>query len=75
MTHIANLAGILRHSLLAHKNPFQKVDTSNSQVNRRRAVSEPFYVCPIHDYGPFYFNARNAMMYASRQNLGMPLYY
>jgi hypothetical protein len=70
MTHIDNLASILRHGLLAHNNPFQKVDISNSQVNRRRAANEPVYGRPIHDYVPFYFNARNAMLYASQKNFG-----
>jgi len=70
MTHVDNLAGILSQGLLAHNNGFQKVDISNRQVNQRRAVNEPVYGRPIHDYVPFYFNTRNAMLYRNQNVFG-----
>ena len=70
MTHINNLEGILAQGLLAHNNPFQQVDISNQAVNKRRSVAEPVYNKKIHDYVPFYFNPRNAMLYKNKdQNI------
>jgi hypothetical protein len=66
MTHERNLDSIFRHGLLAHGNPFKKVDISNREVNGRRARREPVYGRKIHDYVPFYFNPRNAMMYRNQ---------
>lgn len=70
MTHINNLSGILTHGLRAHNNPFKKVDISNHLVNHRRSACEPIYGRPIHDYVPFYFNARNAMLYRNQKQFG-----
>jgi len=67
MTHERNLDSIFRHGLLAHGNPFKKVDISNREVNSRRARREPIYGRKIHDYVPFYFNVRNAMMYRNKE--------
>jgi hypothetical protein len=67
MTHVDNLAGILAHCLLAHNNPHKKVDISNEMVNQRRHAKEPVYSRSIHDYVPFYFNARNAMLYRNQK--------
>lgn len=66
MTHIDNLEKILSKGLLPHGNRFQKVDISNSDVNSRRSHQEPIYNRPIHDYVPFYFNPRNAMLYHNK---------
>ena len=67
MTHIENLETIIQHGLMGHGNPYQARDISNKEVNERRSHREPVYKKPVHDYVPFYFNPRNAMMY-SRQN-------
>ncbi|MBA6390485.1 DUF4433 domain-containing protein [Colwellia sp. BRX10-3] len=67
MTHISNLEGILANGLLSHNNPYQKVDISNEAVNRRRSSREPIYNKSLHDYVPFYFNPRNAMLYRNQQ--------
>jgi hypothetical protein len=70
MTHIDNLSGILTHGLLAHDNHYKKVDISNREVNNRRTSPETVYQRPIHDYVPFYFNARNAMLYRNQKEFG-----
>jgi len=64
MTHIDNVPSILKHGLQPHGNLYQKTDISNQDVNRRRARREPVYGKRIHDYVPFYFSPRNAMLYA-----------
>jgi len=64
MTHIDNVPGILKHGLQAHGNSYQKTDISNQDVNSRRSRREPVYGKRIHDYVPFYFSPRNAMLYA-----------
>lgn len=66
MTHIDNLKSILENGLYAHNNSLKKVDISNQTVNARREVRENIYGRKIHDYVPFYFNPRNAMMYKNR---------
>lgn len=66
MTHIDNLDSIFKHGLLAHNNPYKKRDISNIEVNNRREKRENIYGRKIHDYVPFYFNPRNAMMYKNR---------
>jgi len=67
MTHIKNLDSILKcGKLLAHRNPYKKVDISNMEVNNRRTKREPIYGRQVHDYVPFYFNPRNAMMYKNK---------
>lgn len=67
MTHINNLEGILANGLLPHGNTKQKVDISNQAVNQRRDSLEPIYGKKIHDYVPFYFNPRNAMLYQNKE--------
>ena len=66
MTHIDNLPSILKHGLLAHGNSYQKEDISNREVNSRRSMKDPIYRKPIHNYVPFYFSPRNAMLYYLR---------
>ena len=70
MTHIKNLETILSHGLYAHNNPYKVTDISNTEVNDRRSVPEPVYNKPIHDYVPFYFNPRNAMLYRNQCHFG-----
>lgn len=66
MTHIDNLESILKYGLLAHSNPHKLRDISNSEVNARRNKIEPIYHHNLHEYVPFYFNPRNAMMYRNK---------
>lgn len=66
MTHIDNLESILKYGLLAHSNPHKKRDISNTEVNNRRNKKESIYGHTIHEYVPFYFNPRNAMMYRNK---------
>lgn len=66
MTHVDNLDSIFRKGLQAHNNPHKKRDISNQNVNARREVRENIYGKKIHDYVPFYFNPRNAMIYKNR---------
>jgi len=66
MTHIDNLDSIFKHGLLAHNNPYKNIDISNKEVNNRRGARENIYGRKIHDYVPFYFNPRNAMMYRNK---------
>ncbi len=66
MTHIDHLKSIFKHGLLAHHNPYKTRDISNTEVNARRNRKESIYGRAIHDYVPFYFNPRNAMMYRNK---------
>lgn len=66
MTHIDNLDSIFKYGLRSHNNPYKKRDISNTEVNQRRERRENIYGRKIHDYVPFYFNPRNAMMYKNR---------
>ncbi len=66
MTHINNLDTILKYGLQAHNNPYKKRDISNQEVNNRRESREYIYGRKIHEYVPFYFNPRNAMMYRNK---------
>lgn len=66
ITHIKNLPTILECGLLPHGNAYQQVDISNFEVNARRSKLEPIYKKRIHDYVPFYFNPRNAMLYRNK---------
>ncbi|MCQ8879692.1 DUF4433 domain-containing protein [Pseudoalteromonas shioyasakiensis] len=70
ITHIANLQGILSKGLLNHNNKAQKVDISNGLVNARRAKKEPIYKYSVHDYVPFYFNVKNAMLFQVQKEFG-----
>ena len=67
MTHIDNLDSILKYGLLSHNNSYKKVDISNKEVNSRRNKLEPIYNKNLHDYVPFYFNPRNAMLYRNQK--------
>lgn len=63
MVHVKNLPSIIEHDLLSHNLAhktldFKVKDISNQNVNSRR---EEF-----HDYVPFYFNPRNAMLYSTQ---------
>ena len=68
MTDYNNLKNILLHGLQNHYNAYKKVDISNREVNDRRKKVEHIYGRKIHDYVPFYFNPRNAMLYKNRNN-------
>lgn len=70
MTHIDNLDSILKHGLLSHNNPYKQQDISNKQVNSRRSHRETIYYRKVHDYVPFYFNPRNAMLYRNLHKYG-----
>lgn len=68
MTHINNLASIFEHGLYAHNNPFKHKDISNQAVNSRRGrIIDSVYHRSLHDYVPFYFNPRNAMLYKTQR--------
>ena len=66
ITHISNVRSILAYGLHPHGNPYQNRDISNHEVNDRREKRDPFYNRKIHDYVPFYFNPRNAMLYRNK---------
>lgn len=68
MTDYNNLKNILLHGLQNHYNAYKKVDISNREVNDRREKVEQIYGHKIHDYVPFFFNPRNAMLYKNRNN-------
>jgi len=70
MTHIRHLDTILKYGLFSHNNPYKKVDISNQEVNNRRDKIEPIYNESIHNYVPFYFNPRNAMLYRNKVQFG-----
>ena len=62
MSHIDNVSSILKYGLLPHGNGLTKKDISNRKVNNRRSIREPIYGQSIHNYVPFYFNPKNAML-------------
>ncbi|WP_434580257.1 DUF4433 domain-containing protein [Sulfurimonas sp. NW15] len=66
MTHIDNLDSIFKYGLLSHNNPYKKRDISNREVNNRRDKNEAIFYHNVHDYVPFYFNPRNAMMWKNK---------
>jgi len=68
MTDSSNLKNILLHGLQNHYNSYRQVDISNQEVNARREKVKHIYGHKIHDYVPFYFNPRNAMLYRNRNN-------
>jgi len=70
MTHFDNLRCILDKGLLPHNNASQTIDISNSIVNARRARQENIHNHSIHDYVPFYFNVKNAMLYQVQKEFG-----
>lgn len=72
MVHINNLESILTKGLLSHSKMLNTsyTDISNKDVNSRRADKEPFFNNSIHDYVPFYYNVRNAMLYRVQQEYG-----
>ena len=63
MTHLENLESILGSRLFCHSDSHTKFDISNQDVNAKRVKKETVYNNIIHDYVPFYFNAKNAMLY------------
>ena len=69
MTDSNNLKNILLHGLQNHYNTYRQVYIRNQEViNARREKVEQIYGHKIHDYVPFYFNPRNAMLYKNRNN-------
>lgn len=66
MTHIDNLPPILKNGLYPNGNQLQKKDISDYDVNSRRSKLEPVFFKKIHNYVPFYFNPKNAMLYVRR---------
>ncbi|MDN3651370.1 DUF4433 domain-containing protein [Thalassotalea ponticola] len=73
MTHIRNLENILKYGLHSHGNSFQTEDISNQTVNDRRSRRDPFFHRSLHDYVPFYFNPRNAMLYKTQREYGQDI--
>ena len=70
MTHIEHLPSILAHGLLSHNNPYKKHDISNKSANDKRERIEPIHNRSVHEYVPFYFNPRNAMLYVVQKEQG-----
>jgi|LauGreDrversion4_2_1035121.scaffolds.fasta_scaffold57402_3 ssDNA thymidine ADP-ribosyltransferase, DarT len=71
MTHMQNLASILKHGMLAKstltRNRVTIADISDSSVQSRREGIEPIYNRSIHDYVPFYLSPRNPMLYRRKE--------
>ena len=70
MTHIEHLPSILAHGLLSHNNPYKKHDISNKSANDKRERIEPIHNRSVHEYVPFYFNPRNAMLFVVQKEQG-----
>lgn len=64
-THYKNLKSIVTHGLKSHNSANCKVDISNKHANACRNRPDPIFGRSLHDYVPFYFNPRNAFMYAN----------
>ena len=72
MTHINNLASIIRYGLLSHHaahrlNVIQSVISDPDVQDIRAGLVVPFYNRPLHDYVPLYFDPRNPMLYKRRE--------
>lgn len=63
MTHIDNVNHILEKGLLSHSKVDKYTNISDRNVNSLRDRTEHYHDSKIHDYVPFYFNPRNAMLY------------
>lgn len=70
LTHVDNLEGIFEKGLFCHANKHDYIDLSNIDVNSRRDKVENIHKNKIHDYVPFYFNVKNAMLYAVQKRVG-----
>lgn len=70
LTHIDNLESIFEKGLYCHSNKHEYIDVSNIDVNSRRDKVENIHKNKIHDYVPFYFNVKNAMLYAVQKRVG-----
>ena len=70
MTAIKNFPSIIEYGLWSHNAAHSKglvsIDISNKQVNSRRNRIIGMVGKNLHDYVPFYFNQRNAMMWCKR---------
>ena len=70
MTAIKNFPSIIEYGLWSHNAAHSKglvsIDISNKQVNSRRNRIIRMVGKNLHDYVPFYFNQRNAMMWCKR---------
>ncbi|ERT04841.1 hypothetical protein M595_5204 [Lyngbya aestuarii BL J] len=66
MTHINNLASIIRNGLLSHNEAYRRgliqVDISEPDVQDRRADRTVDNIL-LHEYVPLYFSPRNPMLY------------
>ncbi|MFN8969687.1 MAG: DUF4433 domain-containing protein, partial [Pseudanabaena sp.] len=72
MTHISNLASIIRYGLLshnvAHKLNLIQSDISDSDVqNIRAGLKDKIYNRSLHEYVPLYFSPRNPMLYRRKE--------
>ena len=70
LTHLENLESILDKGLYGHSHKHEYIDVSNIDVNSRRDKVENIHKNKIHDYVPFYFNVKNAMLYAVQKRVG-----
>ena len=69
MLHIDNLDSILKKGFLSHNLAHKLAnikDISNIDVNNRRGDVKFNDGRSLHDYVPFYFNPRNAMLYSTQ---------
>ena len=71
LTHVSNIEGIFERGLYCHSAKPEYRDVSNIDVNQRREKTEKCHGKKIHDYVPFYFNVRNAMLYAVQKKVGV----
>lgn len=69
LTHKSNIESIFEKGLYCHSANHKYEDVSNNEVNLRREKIESCYGKKIHDYVPFYFNVKNAMLYAVQKKV------
>lgn len=69
LTHESNVEGIFEKGLYCHSAKHEYKDISNTDVNQRREKIENCHGKKIHDYVPFYFNVKNAMLYAVQKKV------
>jgi hypothetical protein len=65
MTHYRNIESLMDFGLYPHGNSYVDENIDNEDVNALRQKHDPIYDQPLHKYVPFYFNHKNAMLYAN----------
>lgn len=67
MSHVNNVNSIMEHGLFSHNSSPKYTDISNPKVNSIRKRIDPIHKLALHEYVPFYFNPKNAMLFEKQK--------